>query len=413
MIAQYPPMGWNSWDCYGTAVTESIVRQNADYMAKNLKPYGWEYVVVDIQWYQPTAITHEYEPFAELNMDEYGRLLPAENRFPSAAGGQGFKPLADYVHGLGLKFGIHIMRGVPRMAAHRKMPIHGFDGTCAQAANPNSICTWNPDMYGTRSDIPAAQAYYDSIFRLYAQWGVDYVKCDDIAREYPHCAREIEIISAAARNCGRDIALSLSPGPAPLERAEHLKEYANLWRITDDFWDDWRLLKGMFERAEKWCIHAGPGHWPDADMLPVGPLRQNVNPEDWTKFTPAEQRTMMTLWCMMRSPLMIGGEMTKFDDFTLRLLTNAPLLEIEKTTWCAHPLYTKEDAAAWIAPRQDGQGVYAALFNLSDEAKTLRISPEELGLSAVSAATELWTGSEDTDLTVTLEPHDAAVWRIR
>ena len=412
MIAQYPPMGWNSWDCYGTAVTESIVRQNAEYMARHLKQYGWEYVVVDIQWYQPTAITHEYEPFAELNMDGYGRLLPAENRFPSAAGGQGFKPLADYIHGLGLKFGIHIMRGVPRMAAHRKLPIHGYDGTCAEAANPNSICTWNPDMYGTRSDIPAAQAYYDSIFRLYAQWGVDYVKCDDIAREYPHCAREIEIISAAARNCGRDIALSLSPGPAPLERAEHLKEYANLWRITDDFWDDWRLLKGMFERAEKWCIHAGPGHWPDADMLPVGPLRQNVNPEDWTKFTPAEQRTMMTLWCMMRSPLMIGGEMTKFDDFTLNLLTNAPLLEIEKTTWCAHPLYTKEDAAAWIAPRQDGQGVYAALFNLSDEAKTLHISPEELGLSAVSAATELWTGSEDTGLTVTLEPHDAAVWRI-
>lgn len=413
MIAQYPPMGWNSWDCYGTAVTESIVRQNAEYMAERLKQYGWEYVVVDIQWYQPTAVTHEYVPFAELNMDEYGRLTPAENRFPSAAGGQGFKPLADYIHGLGLKFGIHIMRGVPRMAAHRRLPIHGFDGTCADAANPNSICAWNPDMYGTRSDIPAAQAYYDSIFRLYAQWGVDYVKCDDIAREYPHCAREIEIISSAARNCGRDIALSLSPGPAPLERAEHLKEFANLWRITDDFWDDWRLLKGMFERAEKWCIHAGPGHWPDADMLPVGPLRQNVNPKDWTKFTPAEQRTMMTLWCMMRSPLMIGGEMTRFDDFTLRLLTNAPLLEIEKTTWCAHPLYTREDTAAWIAPRQDGQGVYAALFNLSDEAKTLHVSPEELGLAAISAATELWTGREDTDLTAALEPHDAAVWRLR
>ena len=116
MIAQYPPMGWNSWDCYGAAVTEDIVRQNADYMAKHLKQYGWEYVVVDIQWYQPTALNHQYEPFSTLTMDEYGRLLPAENRFPSAAGGVGFKPLADYVHSLGLKFGIHIMRGMPRMA---------------------------------------------------------------------------------------------------------------------------------------------------------------------------------------------------------------------------------------------------------------------------------------------------------
>lgn len=98
--------------------------------------------------------------------------------------------------------------------------------------------------------MPEARAYYDSIFRMYAEWGVDFVKCDDIAREYPHCKREIEVISDACRACGRDIVLSLSPGPAPLEQAEHLKKYANMWRITDDFWDEWRLLKGMFERAE-------------------------------------------------------------------------------------------------------------------------------------------------------------------
>jgi hypothetical protein len=182
----------------------------------------------------------------------------------------------------------------------------------------------------------------------------------------PHCQREIELISNASRSCGRDIVLSLSPGPAPLEHAEHLKKYANLWRITDDFWDEWRLLKGMFERAEKWCIHAGPGHWPDADMLPVGALRQDYDPEDWTKFTKAEQRTMMTLWCMLRSPLMVGAELTKLDDFTLSLLTNADLLAIEKESFCARPLWTLEDKAAWIAPRKDGKGVYLALFNLSD-----------------------------------------------
>ncbi len=295
MIAQNPPMGWNSWDCYGAAVTEETVRANADYMAKHLKQYGWEYVVVDIQWYQPTAMTHAYEPFSQLVMDDYGRLLPAGNRFPSAKNGQGFKPLADYVHGLGLKFGIHIMRGLPRMAAHRRLPILGSEYLCSQAADPNSICAWNPDMYGLKSDQPAAQAYYGSIFRLYAQWGVDFVKCDDIAREYPHCKREIELISEACRHCGRDMVLSLSPGPAPLEQAEHLKKYANMWRITDDFWDEWRLLKAMFERAEKWCVHAGPGHWPDADMLPLGALRQCYGKADWTRFTPAEQRTMMTL----------------------------------------------------------------------------------------------------------------------
>ena len=182
MAAQTPPMGWNSWDCYGAAVTEDVVRRNAEYMARELKPFGWEYIVVDIQWYQPTAVNHSYEPFSELTMDGSGRLLPAVNRFPSAAGGAGFKPLADYVHSLGLKFGIHIMRGLPRMAAHRHLPVADSPYFCHTAADPNSICAWNPDMYGLRCDLPEAAAYYNSIFRLYAEWGVDFVKCDDIAR---------------------------------------------------------------------------------------------------------------------------------------------------------------------------------------------------------------------------------------
>ena len=414
MIAQNPPMGWNSWDCYGAAVTEADVRRNADYMAEHLKPFGWEYVVVDIQWYQPTAISHEYEPFSTLTMDPWGRLLPAENRFPSAAGGKGFKSLADYVHGLGLKFGIHIMRGMPRMAAHSHLPIHNSEWRCDQVANPNSICAWNPDMYGLRTDHPGAKDYYDSIFRLYAEWGVDFVKCDDIAREYPHCQREIELISRAARDCGRDIVLSLSPGPAPLERAEHLKRYANMWRITDDFWDDWRLLKAMFERAEKWCIHAGPGHWPDADMLPVGALRQCYaeHPDGrWTRFTAAEQRTMMTLWCMLRSPLMIGGELTQNDAFTLALLTNAAVLEIERATHCAHPVRNTGDECVWVAPRRDGQGLYVAAFNLSDEARTVCADDVLAGMDC-ARVTELWRGDVTDSLCAALAPHDAAVWRV-
>ena len=410
--AQTPPMGWNSWDCYGAAVDEEAVRRNAAYMAEHLKAYGWEYVVVDIQWYQPTALNHNYEPFAELAMDEYGRLLPAVNRFPSSANGAGFKPLADYVHGLGLKFGIHIMRGMPRAAAHRRLPIADSAYHCQEAANPHSVCAWNPDMYGLRCDEPSARAYYESIFRLYAEWGVDFVKCDDIAREYPHCRREIEVISEACQGCGRDMVLSLSPGPAPLEQAEHLKRYAHMWRITDDFWDDWRLLKGMFERAEKWCVHSGPGHWPDADMLPLGALRQCTDVNDWTHFTPAEQRTMMTLWCIMRSPLMIGGEMSKNDAFTLSLLTNADVLAMERESFCAHPLTTTDEESVWVAPRKDGQGVYVALFNLSDETRRVAVPAEAVELPAAEAV-ELWTKQPAQTLSAELPPHDAAVFLVR
>lgn len=417
MVAKNPPMGWNSWDCYGAAVKEQQVRENAEYMAKYMKEYGWEYVVVDIQWYQPTAGSHAYEPFSEVRMDEYGRLLPAENRFPSAAGGKGFAPLAEYVHSLGLKFGIHIMRGMPRMAAHLRLPVYGTEYTADEIADPNSICCWNPDMYGLKclQMEEGARAYYESIFSLYAQWGVDFVKVDDIAREYPHCEREIEIISQSLRKCGREMVLSLSPGPAPLDKAEHLKKYANMWRITDDFWDDWKLLLAMFERAEKWCTHAGPGHWPDADMLPVGALRQCTDTTDWTRFSKDEQMSMMSLWCMMRAPLIAGGDLPKNDDFSLRLLTNADILEIEKTTHCAHQLYRTEDEIAWLAPRRDGQGVYVAVFNISEKARMVELQLEQYNLENYTCAKELWSGKESRlggVIRTKLPKHGASVYKL-
>ena len=415
MIAHTPPMGWNSWDCYGAAVTEEDVRRNAQYMATHLKQYGWEYVVVDIQWYQPTAVNHQYEPFSMLTMDDYGRLTPALNRFPSAKNGAGFKPLADYIHSLGLRFGIHIMRGMPRMAAHNHLPICGSNFFCHQAADPNSICAWNPDMYGLKCETDAAKAYYMSIFSLYASWGVDFIKCDDIAREYPRCAKEIELISDCIRSCGRDMVLSLSPGPAPLEQAAHLMQYANMWRITDDFWDRWDMLKDMFERAQKWCIHAGCGHWPDADMLPIGALRQCDNLSEWTHFTQAEQRTMMTLWCMMRSPLMIGAELSKNDDFTFALLTNADVLAIGKESFCGHPLRTTQEESVWIAPRQDGSGIYAALFNLSDQSREIRIPLSCIGIHP-RCITELWSNRHlniSDVLCAALPAHDAVVFLLK
>lgn len=419
MIAKTPPMGWNSWDCFGAAVNEEQVLQNAEYMRDHLKEFGWEYVVVDIEWYQPTATTHEYEPFSSLVMDEFGRLIPAENRFPSAKNGEGFAPLAKKIHDMGLKFGIHIMRGLPRMAAHNHLPVWNSTFNIKDIANPNSICAWNPDMYGLKCEEQeeGAYAYYDSIFKLYASWGVDYVKVDDIAREYPHCKKEIELISKASRNSGRDMVLSLSPGPAPLEQAEHLKTYANMWRITDDFWDQWDLLLAMFERAEKWSIHSGPGHWPDADMLPVGSLRQDYDNGDWTKFTEDEQITMMSLWCMMRAPLIIGAHLPKNDEFTLKLLTNKEVLDIEKSTHCGHQLYRTEEEIAWIAPRRDGKGTYLAIFNISDKKKTVSFSLENYDLEDVKEIKELWsgTGTDVKEQTIVSEinAHGAVIYYLQ
>ncbi|MBQ2824522.1 MAG: glycoside hydrolase family 27 protein [Oscillospiraceae bacterium] len=417
MVAKTPPMGWNSWDCYGAAVNEATVRANADFMAKHLKQYGWEYVVVDIQWSEPTAQNHEYHQFTELCMDEYSRLIPAENRFPSSAGGKGFAPLAEYVHSLGLKFGIHIMRGIPRQAAHRNTAIKGTDKTARQIAKTASICQWNTDMYGVDPEKDGAKAYYDSIFELYAEWGVDFIKCDDIARELPHEEAELRMLSDSLKNCGRDMVLSLSPGPSLVEKAELYKETANMWRITDDFWDKWELLYNMFERAEKWCIHSGEGHWPDCDMLPIGHILQDYDENIVTKFTQDEQITMLTLWCMMRSPLMIGGEMTKFDDFTMSLLTNEGLIEVLNSTHSAHPLFRKtvdgNEHIAWFTSHNNGKDHYIALFNAGESECAVTA---KLPFAADFSVTDVWNGKNcgkvSDSVSADVKPHGAVLLKL-
>lgn len=412
------PMGWNSWDCYGAAVDEATVRKNAEFMAAHLKEYGWEYITVDIQWSAPDAKSHDYDPFTDLCMDEYSRLIPSEKRFPSSAGGKGFAPLAEYVHSLGLKFGIHIMRGIPRQAVHRNCKIKGTDKTARQIAKTNSICAWNTDMYGVDPEKDGARAYYDSIFELYASWGVDFIKCDDIARELPHEEAELVMLSEALRGCGRDMILSLSPGPALLEKAELYKQVSNMWRITDDFWDKWELLYNMFERAEKWCIHTGAGHWPDADMLPIGPILQDYDKANRTNFTQAEQITMLTLWSIFRSPLIIGGEMTGFDEFTMSLLTNRGILDMHKLARHSHQVWRKDiggvEHILWAAACADG-GTYIAVFNAGESDSCIEIPLTDIEIYKGVTCTELWSGeksSADDVITVALEKHGAKAYYI-
>lgn len=413
---QTAPMGWNSWDCYGAAVTEDIVRQNAAFMAEHLKQYGWEYITVDIQWSEPTAENHEYHPFTELCMDEYSRLIPAVNRFPSSADGKGFAPLAEYVHSLGLKFGIHIMRGIPRQAVHQNTPILGSSQTARQIAKTDSICHWNTDMYGVDPEAEGARAYYDSLFALYASWGVDFIKCDDIARELPHEEAELILLSRSLQDCGRDMILSLSPGPALLEKAELYKQTSNMWRITDDFWDSWPQLYEMFDRAREWCIHAGNGCWPDADMLPIGPIKQDYDPALRTEFTQDEQITMMSLWSIFRSPLIIGGEMTGFDDFTMGLITNEEILKMHRNARHSHPVWQRDidgtEHILWTAVSSEG-GQYAVIFNTGEQDSSIRIPLQDLEIYHPVHSTELWSGqtSEIAEtINVSLKKHGAAVF---
>lgn len=385
-FATAAPMGWNSWDCFGAGVTEKELRENALYMAEHLKKHGWEYIVCDIQWYEPKAKNNDYNNFAPLCMDKYGRLIPAENRFPSSAKGNGFKPIADYCHSLGLKFGIHIMRGIPRQAVHADTPIKNSKFSAKEAAHHFSVCSWNTDMYGMKN-CQAAQDYYNSIISMYADWGVDFIKCDDIAVtefrrwDNPYSADyEIEMIRKAIDNTGREIVLSLSPGPAQPENAKHLAENANMWRITGDFWDQWDKLHDMFERCYAWQSLVKKGAYPDCDMLPLGILSKNGTchgPQNrMTQFTKPEQLTMMSLWGIFKSPLMIGGNMPENDEWTLSLLTNEEYLKMHRESQNAHQYYRNEkNGKGEIIWTANGKACkYIAIFNTKDTAQKIKIN---------------------------------------
>lgn len=399
-------MGWNSWDCYGTSVNEEQLLGNAEYMAEHLKKYGWEYIVCDIQWSEPTADSFDYHNFAPLYMDEYSRLIPAPERFPSSAGGKGFKPIADKIHALGLKFGIHIMRGIPRQAVHSNIPIKCDGVTARDIAQQFSVCPWNTDMYGVDAGKRGAQEYYDSLLELYASWDVDFIKCDDIGntefkKDDPYSARrEIEMLRKAIDRCGRPMVLSLSPGPAPVWEHEHLAANANMWRMTGDFWDGWDRLHDMFDRCLAWQDYVQTGAYPDCDMLPVGKLAiasSRWNPERFTRFTHDEQITMLTLWSIFRSPLMIGGEMRQNDDFTLWLLTNEELIDMLKNSHSAHQHYRNEtDGTGEIIWTAKGDGCrYVALFNTDDVEREITFDITDIALDASSRkARDLWAHEE-------------------
>ena len=418
-VAATPPMGWNSWDAFGPSVTEDEVKANADFMAAKLAPFGWRYIVVDIQWAEPYPKTHGYRSNnQDLVLDEYGRLLPAPNRFPSAAGGRGFKPLADYIHSKGLKFGIHIMRGIPRLAVARKLPVKGTSVQAGDIADPRNICPWLDDMFGVDMKKPHAQAYYDSLLELYASWDVDYIKADDMAFPPTHMD-EIAALAAAVRKTGRPIVLSLSPGPADISQVGELRTYAHLWRISGDFWDDWKALRHTFELARPWIPHVGAGGWPDLDMLPLGRigLRAEVGEPRWTNFSRDEQRTVMTLWAILRSPLMFGGNLPDNDAWTMSLLTNDEVLAVNQASVSNREVFVRGDERAYAADVPGGKGRYLAVFNTGDEGPlAIRVPLASLGLAGPCALRDLWMkkelGAMKNDVIARLEPHASVLYRL-
>ncbi len=430
-------MGWNSWDSYGFTIDEDQFKANATVLA-SLQQYGWKYAVIDEGWYMtnPEGKNLEQQKFV---WNASGLLIPDPGRYPSAAGGAGFKPLADWLHAQGLKFGIHIVRGIPRQVVAANLPIAGTSFHAADAADTTSPCPWDEGNWGVK-DNAAGQAYYDSMLQLYASWGLDFLKVDCIAA-HPYRPTEIRQIAEAIRKSGRPIVLSLSPGPTSLDHAAEVAKYAEMWRIANDHWDGWTFphkpgsgefpmgVRDMMDRLALWYPYTGPGNWPDADMLPEGWLGPSPG---WgearqSRLTPDEQRTEFTLWAVTRSPLILGGNLTRLDDFTRSLVTNQTVLFIDQYATYSRPVDPSvlgpsfENARVWRAtinePGARGYAEYFAFFNLANDPASLRTTWKQLGLDgAKHSARNVWddsTTKESKEISVTLPPHGCALFELR
>jgi alpha-galactosidase len=449
--SETPPMGWNSYDAYHAAITEDQFKAVVDVLAERMLPHGYEYAVLDYLWYHPGPETwdadhdwHTWWPHARrdpdtgrmipmLVLDDNGRPMPALNRFPSAADGQGLRALADYVHAKGMKFGLHLMRGIPTEAVEANRPLRGTRYGLQDIADLDDRSSFLSGIFtGLKPDHPGSQAWYDDLFRLYADWGVDYIKADDMLRP-PYHAREIEMMRTAIDRSGRPMVLSLSYGETPISQAAHLVENANLWRVSSDFWDRWTDLRRNFDLLYAWSPFADEGTWPDGDMIPIGRLMlsgwefsgaENLNRtkgrnERDDNFTPDERQTLMSLWAIARSPLMWGGDPVSSPDWAFALLTNDEVIAVNQAGRKPRQIlghsHRDQSLRIWISDAGDGAR-YVGLFNLREEPARVTFNLEWEDMAGLWQVRNLWTHTEEglieSRLSRELPPHGSALFRL-
>lgn len=399
-----PPMGWNSYDSYGASVTESEFLAAAKALKSQLQPYGWNTAVIDYLWFD-----------SEDNIDSNGRWLPSPTKWPSSAGGVGLKSVADQVHAMGLLFGIHIMRGIPRKAFTANSPIANSTYKAQDAGNSGDTCPWDSHNYGVRGNTAAGQAWYDSIFAQYASWGLDFVKVDDMISGTNYHQTEADAIRASIDKSGRSIVFSLSPGPMQTANLADLNADANMWRTVNDFWDTNGLsnLTDVFNAAGNWQAQATlmPGHWPDCDMLPLGyigprsPVGAGNRTGSMSALSHASQVSVMSLWGIMPSPLMLGGNPTKLsgDAWTTALLSNPEVLAVNQDASGTHAKRVSSSSTQQVWTRDLTGGRKAvALFNMGSSSATLSATFAQLGVTGTPAVRDVWQRIDVSGMTAGL-----------
>lgn len=447
MLAQTPPLGWNSFDSYGIAIYEEIATKELDAFIEKFAPHGYEYFVIDNGWFAApktkmvdgymVSISDKDDP-AEVSVDEYGIPSPSKLYFPN-----GLKPLIDKTHAKGLKFGVHLMRGIPRVAVERNLPIKGTNYTAKDIYTTFDNCTWCIYMHGVDMAKPGSQEYYNSVFKKFAEWEIDFVKVDNVT-QFP---AEVEGYIKAIEQCGRPIVLSLSAGGK--SNISYLETYrkSNMVRNTPDIWDEQLSIDRSFESMRKWQGLEKPGFWPDLDMIPFGELcilnRADVVGKDknkpleelagkmhhWCKFTEPQKETFLTQRAISASPIFIGGSMISIDEHSYQLLTHPEMLACVKNGVHGTLIHTENNIELWSAPvaNKERYGYqeymykegWAAFFNRSDKAQTVEVKGRFLNfmqdgtyiLNDILGKQSVKNYKKGSPLSLTIEPNGVAFFK--
>lgn len=416
-VGRKPVLGWSSWSFIRKEPTAAKIEAQAQALKNSgLHVLGYKYVNIDDFWYECPGPQGP-------NVDQYGRWVTDPARFPPESDANGIKVVADYVHSLGMKFGIYMTPGISMQAVKKNTPIKGTQYSAAQIAKPSvEESNYNcKGMVGIDYNKPGAQEYINSLVDRLASWGVDYIKLDGMHNKN---VPDIKAWSKAIRQSGRPMLLNITQGHFTTEIAPVLMKYANQWEFAPDLecygcgkngssypLTSWPSIKNRFDYVAKWQPYAGPGGFNDYDSIEVGNGKNNGT-------TPDERKTQLSLWSLGAAPLILGIDLRHLDPYDMTLLENKAVLAVDQDTIAAKRIVNKPTQQVFAKTEPNGD-VIVGLFNTGEKSQTVSAEASAIGLSGNGSGyslDDLWTGKKTKanggTISATVPSHGVALYRI-
>jgi hypothetical protein len=417
-LERTPVLGWSGWSFLREHPTAAKIEAQARALQDSgLQKIGYKYINLDDFWYQCPGSQGP-------NVGPYGRWVTDSSRFPAERDTNGIKVVADYIHGLGMKFGIYVTPGVSKQAVSRNTPIKGTQYTAAQIAD-TSVAENNYNckgMVGINYNKPGAQEYVDSWVEMLAAWGVDYIKIDGMQNSN---VPDVEAWSKAIRRSGRPIILDVTQGSFTQALAPTLMKFADQWEFAPDVecyscekggssypLTSWKDIEKRFNYVAAWQPYSGSGRFNDYDSIEVGN-------GDNDGLTPVERQTQMSLWALGSAPLILGVDLTHLDQLDLQnYLKNTAVLAVDQDSIAAKRVVNTGDQQVFAKMEPNGDAI-VGLFNTGGNAEKISIQASAVGLSGNEhgySLLNLWTGEMKKSggaIHAVVPSHGVVLYRVR